>query len=252
MRSRKWRSASSSFFFCRAGDAAVVVLAGVLGVLGELLEGLRLLRRRRVGRAAEQAQLLHLLLELVDPDREGVGEGLDAHLLRVVLQESQFRFRPAFDHSVRPPGPLVEKRRIVGSAAPAVKCGNAAGTRRRCSGRVRERIAMRSRARRRPSSALARLAAGAAAAPTDKTLTATGTVAQRRRPPSARSTVDARRRHRGPFVWNADTKINGVADAGREGHDPLRRRRRTARISPSRSASRAADGRRRARLPASC
>jgi hypothetical protein len=79
------------------GDAAVVVLAGVLGVLGELPQGEDLLRLD-VRRAAREAELLHLLLELVDPDRQSVGESLDAHLLGVVLHESEFRFRPALRH----------------------------------------------------------------------------------------------------------------------------------------------------------
>ena len=89
-------------------DAAVVVLPGILRVLGELPERRRLLRRGRIGRAADHAELLHLLLELVDPDRKGVGEGLNAHLLRVVLQEPQLRFRPALDHIDQTSGVLAK------------------------------------------------------------------------------------------------------------------------------------------------
>src|SRR5262249_13217972 len=67
--------------------------------------------------------LLHLLLELVDPDRQRVGQGLDAHLLGIVLEESQFRFRPTLDHSPLPSQAAREKRRIVGRPFAGVNAG---------------------------------------------------------------------------------------------------------------------------------
>jgi hypothetical protein len=77
---------------------AVVVLAGVLGVLGKLLERLGLLGDEVFGGAAHESQPLHLLFQLVDPNRERVRQCLGAHLLGVVFQESEFRVGPALCH----------------------------------------------------------------------------------------------------------------------------------------------------------
>ena len=84
-----------------SGHPAVEILLGVLGVAGELLQRRRHLRGGNRGRSG-QAELLHLLFEVVDPRRQRVGEPLNAHLSEVVPEKPDLRVCPAFGH-VGPP-----------------------------------------------------------------------------------------------------------------------------------------------------
>ena len=208
----------------KGGHAAVELLAGVLGEPGELLEGLRLLRRRRLG-AAGQAQLLHLLLELVDAHRERRRPGPERSSSPALsLKNRSSASVQRFDIVQILPGGLSkngvfygaaavlsnarEPRRGMDRGAPAFfgtrrrsRCGSRSGTlgdSRRPRGRIAAREA----------------AAGPLADGQRDDFQA------RRRTPDARR--QGRRSEEMTFVWNAETRINGVLTPGREGHRALR------------------------------